>query len=516
MPSTRWRDRALRHGGWLVAAAYGLARWSLPPRAFNSHAIMYALVAVTRTHNALEWFHPLYPPLLVALSGLRAALGLSGEPLRALQALSLAGAMANLVLVHRLARRVSGDDRVALLAALLATASINLWAWSMQTMPYTIATALVLWIADLALASPRPGARRAALLGALTGAAACFDTTCALAAVPLAADAVALYGLGATLLPAAAFAGAFLACLALGYLPLLLKLHALGGALPHGLGEFMASLPADIVPLGQSRSLAFQWGQFRASTAPVDAPYWLMAAFLAFLSLGPGRDPRASPAFKRLIRLGSWFFAAAALFFFVSDPHNRFLYAAGLFVAPLAALALARRRDRAAWVALLWLLLIGKNAAFPADYMPARNPGFDEARFVRAALSPRDLLIAASQPDWLFSYALDGKIPAVEVAWPRDAGDPFGYQRLPPGPRLNARIRATLCAKGRALLAPDRVFRSSLITSADMDAHLTALQRSFQGSFALGAPLVSPLGQRYYPLSLRPGGGAACPGGARR
>ena len=119
-PSIR-RQRLLP---WAIPAVYVAVRVALRPSTFNAHAIMCPVVAAER-RNSLELFHPLYVPLLRLLNAARHALGLAGPSLAWYQALSLAGAAANLRLLHALAERWGLSRRAAFAAAALATASVT-------------------------------------------------------------------------------------------------------------------------------------------------------------------------------------------------------------------------------------------------------------------------------------------------------------------------------------------------------------------------------------------------------
>lgn len=440
---------------WLVPAAFAGVRVAFRPSTYNGHAIMYPIVAELGGSNQLELFHPLYVPLLRLLHAARHALGFGGPSLAAYQALSLLGAAFHLRLLYALAERFGLKGRAALVCAALGTASVNLWAWSLQTMPYTLATSAAL-ACMIALLDERP----AWLLAALTGLAMGFDTAC-LVLVP-----ACLLELKSRRL---AYLASLAAALVLVYVPFL----ALGRALPHSSSALLADLPSDIVSLAKSRSLAAQWRDWLASTAPSDAPWALLAAVAA---AGAWFLPRG--------RIAALWFAGVSAFFFLADPHNRFVYSAAMLL-PLVVCGLAQRRAAALPVcAAAWLLLLGKNALRPPDYLPAKNLGFDEADFVASKLKPDDLIVALSEPDLLFQYKLAGR---VGLTWSEDPA------------LLRERAVAALRADRAVWLAGDSLFRDGRVPPAEMEGRL----RSFAGSLASQATLedeVSPGDQHYDPL----------------
>lgn len=444
--------------GLSFALYYGAARWLLRPELVNTHAIMYALVAEAPGSNTLELFHPLWVPVLKLLAAARAALGFSGNSLMLFQLFCLLGAALHVFLVHRLALKVLKSETLAFAAAWLSTASINLWAWSTQTMPYTWATALL-----LAAFCELVGRRRPLLLGLLTGLSAGLDTA-ALALVP-----ACLVELRKPRL-LAAYAAAAAAALALCYAPYL----AIGRELPGGFGDMLANLPPDIHTLYATKSVAAQFRAFLASTAPKDIP-WLALATLWYYAWTHRRAEDAP-----LIRSSLLFGGGILFFFLVNDPHNRFVYSAAVTAPVLAAWALRRVKKPELALLGLWAAVVLRNFAFPADYLPPANPGFSEARFVRTALGKADLLVSFSSPDWLFNYALEGAVPLAVS-----------------GPGTAARARETLCAGGTVWLASDSLFRDGTVGPAD-EKRLLA---SFKGILRLGEAVVSPGGQHYYPLS---------------
>ncbi len=460
---------------WLAPALFAAARLAFAPRTHNTHAIMYPVVAELGGRNSLELFHPLYVPLLRLLNVLRHGCGFSGPSIHLYQALSLAGAMVQLRLIYALAARLTKGRKTALAAALLATASVNLWCWSLQTMPYTLATSAALGcllvLVDSTYPPTRPGPSSWITLGALTGLAMGFDTA-SLVLIPIC---LVARKAGKT---KAVYLGAFALTLLAAYLPFL----ALGRSIPPSPSALLKGLPFDIVSLMQSHSLGAQMKDWLASTAPSEAPWLLLAALFA-----------AGAAFAKGGKLALAWFLGISAFFFIADPHNRFVYA-GALLAPVVLAAMAEKRGfPLAACAAAWLLLLGKNLASPPDYLPRSNASLDEAAFVSSSLSPDDLLVAVSQPDLLFSYAY-AKHSAV--VWPGDS----------PGlPLADVRARAERAARdGRVVwLASDAMFRDSDVPAGVMEKRVQRLAASFAPALEVAREgVVSPNDQWYYPLRL--------------
>lgn len=446
-----------RWAPWLPAALFCAARLALAPRTHNTHAIMYPVVAEVGGQNTLELFHPLYVPLLKLLHLLAGALGFSGPSLRLYQALSLAGAALHLRLIYELALHYSRSRKTALAAAVLGTASINLWAWSLQTMPYTLATS-----AALACFLLMARKEKTWKLGALAGLAAGFDTAC-LMLVP-----VALVEAGSSRRRtglAVAFALALAAC----YVPFLL----LGRGVPTSPSALLKGLPFDIVSVFQSRSLGAQLSQWLASTAPSDGPWPL---FLALFAWGAARLTAGRAALL-------WFLGVSA-FFLAADPHNRFVYA-GAMPWPAVFAALAERRGfPVAACAVLFGALLAKNSIWPADYVPDKNVAFDEAAWARERLGG-GALVSVSEPDLLFAYA-------------------YGKEILKPGENLKRRLPSELQAKKTVWLAGDALFRDSRVPKDELDRRVDAFVKDLKKDFIIGEPVVSPGGEYFYPLTPRP------------
>lgn len=488
----------------MIPLVYGIAHLLFPPRAFNSHAIMYALIEEAHAHNTLEWFHALYSPTLTIAKAVYHALGFQDPALFALQLLSLLAALGHLWLIHRIVLTAAQSKPLAAAAAILATASINLWAWSMQTTAYTLATALMLGAILVMMETARYSSRKSVLLGVLTALSAGYDIACLLLALVILLD-LGMSNAGAAEKRKASLLYLFSLglTLALCYAPLLIKLNSLGYAFPSTLPQFLDRLPSDIIPLSQSKSLRAQLSGLKYSTAPVDAPYWILSAFFILSGWLAYRSKTLDEIQRRLLRSGALLFFLLFSFFLFCDPHNRFLYSCGLLFPALAPLLLARVGRPLAAIALLWLALVAKNYAYPADYLPENNAGFTEAEFLQSQIGRQDLLVSISQPDWLFSYAVLGKLPVAQVLWPEDANTSFGHILVTAGTPLNELMRSRLCSGGKVFVGTGDLFSNPVILKPRMDEYVNLISETMQKDFFIGEPLSSPQDMKYYPVTLR-------------
>lgn len=430
---------------WLIAGAWVVARVLFPPSAHNTHTLMYPLVERFGAYNTLEPFHPLYHPVVALCRRLWEACGLSSPALPAIQAVSLAAGAANLVLLHRLVKRVTGREDSALAAAAVMAFTANLWAWSLQTTSYTLATACVLMV----FLKTQEGDDLSA--GVWTGLAAGFDSAAFLVFLAAKPRKPSYWlGVAGVLLPA--------------YAMLAGRLAALGWPFPPTLAGFLDSLPRDMVPLWRSLDPVGQARAWLGSDAPTDWPP-LACPFLLAWSWVSVRKGKAAE--KALWRFAAAFWAATSLFFYSNDPDNRFKYAAGLFVPALLVLAAPRRPAAVAVAACAFLSV--KAWRDPPRYAPETNPGFVEARFLMGKLGRNDQILALDPPDWTLAYELNGRVPIVTEP------EPCGRE---------------------VVFAADSLFRSA----PDADRRAEATFAKLKKRYEILPAWVSPQGQHYLPL----------------
>jgi len=459
---------------------------------------MYPLVEAAGGYNTLEPFHSLYMPIITAARRLWELGGGLPPALPALQAVSLAAGAANVLLLHRVVRRATGSADAALGAALILAASANLWSWSLMTTSYTLSTACLLAAADRLLSHERLDARDAAWTGLWLGLAAGFDTAAGAAALAAGWELRRRRAATAGSAAAAAFAGAFAAPVLAALAVLAWRLRAAGWPFEPTLAGLLGSLPRDIVPLWRSWDLAGQIRGWAASTAPLDLPLWAAAAVVLW-----SRRAAGSWSEKALWRLGAAIWALISVFFFLNDPHNRFVYAGALLLPGLFALAALRAGRPLALCAAAAASLGLWHALVPPFYAVSDNLGFAEARFLRERLGREDLIVALSEPDWVFSYAFGERARVVALGLAEAAPPPFGAETSAPGELLERRLDGVLCAGRQAVFAADALFRSTLRKPEALDAQAKEIFASLSRRYIVEPAWISPRGQRYFPLRPR-------------
>lgn len=487
-----------------AAAAWTGARLAFPPPGHNTHTVMYPLVEAAGSYNTLEPFHSLYMPVVTATRRLWELCGAPAPALPALQAVSLVAGAANIVLLHRLVRRATGSADAALGAGVILAVSANLWSWSLMTTSYTLATACLLAAADRLLSRERLDARDAAWTGLWIGLAAGFDT--AAGAALLAAGVELHRRRAASSRPAAvwaAFAVGVAAPVLAGLVHLVLRLRGLDWPFEPTWSGLIASLPHDIVPLWRSLDLGGQIRAWADSTAPLDVPLWAAAA----VALWAGRAAQTWSE-RALWRFGAGVWVLLSAFFFINDPHNRFVYAGALFFPGLFALAGHRARRPLTLCVGAAAILTAWHALAPPFYAVPDNIAFSEASYLRERLGREDVLVALSDPDWLFAYAFGARARVIKIARDGDGESRFGSEPVAPGAELEGLLDAPLCAGRKAVFAADALFRTTRRPPEALEAEAREVFARLSRRFIVEPAWVSPRGQHYFPLRPR-----RCPGG---
>ena len=192
--------------------------------------------------------------------------------------------------------------------------------------------------------------------------------------------------------------------------------------------------------------------------------------------------------------------ALICLFFFINDPHNRFIYASTLLLPALFAIAARKTRRPLLLCACAAACLALWHAFDPPDYAPKGTPGFAESRFLADRIGRDDALVALSDPDWVFSYAWNGRSRVLKIARPRDERAHFGEELIHTLPELEGKLDQIVCSGHKALFAADSLFRSTLLDAETLDAEAERIFRALQRRYSVGDALISADGQRYFPL----------------
>lgn len=478
--------------GAFVAAAWMGARLLWPPPGHNTHTVMYPLVEAGGAYNTLEPFHALYLPVVTACRRLWEIAGAAPPALPAIQAVSLAAGAANIILLHRVVRKATGSSEAGLGAALILAVSANLWSWSLMTTSYTLATFCLLAAADRLVTREKLDARDAAWAGLWTGLAAGLDTAAGVAALAVAYE---LYRRRSTARAWAAFAGAAAAPVLLGLLLLFARLKATGWPFPPTLAGFIGSLPYDIIPLWKSRDVIGQIKIWAGSTAPLDLPL-AAAAAIVYASHQGARTWSE----RALWRYGAGLWAWVSLFFFINDPHNRFLYASATIMPGLFLLATRSKR----WApAALAAALAAWHFVAPPAYAVEDNLGIAEARFLGGKLGREDVLAALSEPDWVFAYFYGARSRVIKLSRPGDAEVRFGAELAATPAELEQKLDEALCAGHKAVFAADALFRTSKRSPEALDAEGREVFTRLTKRYTVEPAWVSPRDQHYLPLRAR-------------
>ena len=460
---------------------------------------MYPLVEAGGGYNTLEPFHALYLPIVTLARKSWELVGGAPPALPAIQAVSLIAAAANIMMLHRVVKRATGSSEAGLGAAVLLAVSSNLWSWSLMTTSYTLTTLCLLALADRLLSKEHLDARDAAWAGLWVGLATGLDTAAGVAA--LAAAYELHHRRASSARPArvwSAFAAACAAPVLFGLALLAVRLSAAGWPFPPTLAGLIASLPHDIIPLWQSRDLIGQLRGWGASTAPLDLPLWAAASVVLW-------SQRAAKSWseKVLWRLGAGLWALVSLFFFINDPHNRFIYASATLLPGLFALAAFKAKRTFVLCAAAAAGLGIWHAIIPPQYAVDSNLGFAEARFLSGKIGREDMLIALSEPDWVFAYAFGGRSRVLKIAHSGDADVRFGAESVVAGQELEKKIDDALCASHKAVFAADALFRTTRRSAEAVEAEARTLFERLSKRYLIEPAWVSPGGQHYFPLSAR-------------
>jgi hypothetical protein len=470
----------------LLAAGFLLLSLAFFPRAYDGSAFTYFILAQEGLYKAAQEAHPLYLPLLRALSSGLAAVGLGGWALPGGQLLSLLGGAGCAALLFRLCARAPGAAGTSAAAAsLLFVLQRQAWWLSGQTKPYSLSAFFALLSLTLLFAPPRGGPPRPALAGAALAAS------------------VGLHAVNAALFPVvwllarfagtdrralAAFHGAALA-------PCLLWLALLPDV-------FWAML-ARMQDYAAHRSWTAQgaaadaWarhaGHVRSSMPEV--PY-LLAPLLA-AGAAPWRDAEV----RRRAAAAALCAASFSAAFVVFDAKNDYSFVLTLLAPPL--LAAACRTSAARAILAAAAVAIGA-ATLKSDIFPGSRPGAEPAReeadTLAALCGPEGLALAAGAPDWRLAWFARGRVRLLRA----DGLSDFDPPSEAVSERALAEVDETLRRGAPVYLAADRLVRpGSAWDDARTDAYQAKVVAALERGHRLAPPAVSPRGQRYIPVLRR-------------
>ena len=493
--SARLMSRAEDRDAALLALGFVFLCAAFFSERYDGSAFTYAVVAEFGGFKFQQLAHPLYVPSLRAIQGAARLAGGSGRMLGLFQWASLLASGLTLWLYARLAGRLTQDRVAAIAAAVLFAAGHEFWYFSMQAKPYAGATLCLVWFFSLFCDPHSPNPRRAGWMGIAAALCAGF-TLMGLALCPLGLWAAAREG------PRAERARRVIvfAC-ALAAVPAILASAAAvhrGVHMPIDISarELLARA-APGASLFDGRTLARQVGafKFRFTTMEFELSVW---SALMLGCLAPGGIRRLRQGGPFLIR-ALWVSAGlAALFFIVM---NDFFYCI-FFAAPLAAAVSLK-----GWAPARWLLAAAAACVAGHSFLATIHPasrGEDElfrieGRFLSRVSRPADMILGAGPADWRLLYFFGQDLPLFEMIFDDSSKGLLLHARpVNAGPETVALIGATLRRGGSVFLAADNFFMSK--SSAENEARRQAVQDLLLRHFSLGAPLISPSAQYYYPI----------------
>lgn len=479
-------DSRLAFRGALLLAVYAGVTWAFRAKTLYNIGFINCILIEQGARAFFEYAHPLHVPLLSALHRVLILLGSPGVHIAWYQAVSLFFSCAAVHLFWRMLKSANCGEGAAISGALAVGVSSSFWPFATQTTAYPAALCFLLLSLHLIGKEERWSGMFA---GAALGLSAGF-TIATLAALPV----EAWHARQQKRL--APFIGGFAGGFAAAWLPMV-AMH--GAEFAPGAGTAAFWLRLWTVPGGPLTSAPSLWQQLVVfSSGPsFDAfDFWLLLPFVFLLGRGVPAESRS------LSRLAAGCLASFFLFFLLVDAANRFKYV--LFVLALLALLPFVPPSRRGLAVTTLAVLLGVQTFAAAIYPDWReeDPLSAEGRFLSGYLRG-GLVLCGGPPDWRMRY-FHGDLDMVRADLGKDERDPFDTPLLAPGPELAARIAHRLRAGGRVVLAADRLFQMTEVWSrAEIDARQDAVYRFVIEHFDLKTPLISPLGQRYYPLALK-------------
>lgn len=476
----------LAYRGALLLAVYAGLTWTFRAKTLYNIGFINCVLTEQGARAFFEYAHPLHVPLLSALHRFLVFLGSPGVHIAWYQAVSLLFSCAAVFLVWKLLKSGNCGDGAAIAGALAAGLSSSFWPFATQTTAYPAALCFLL-LSFYFLANEERWSGLFA--GAALGISAGF-TLATLAALPVEAWHARRQ------MRLAPFLQGFAVGFAAAWLPML-ALHGAGFAPGAGTVAFWQRLwtvPGG--PLTSAPSLRQQLAVFFSGSGFDAFDFWLLLPSVFLLG-------RSVPAESRsLSRMLTGCLASFFLFFILVDAANRFKYV--LFVLALLALVPRVPPSRRGLAVTTLAVLLGLQTFAAAVYPDWReeDPLSAEGRFLSGYLRG-GLVLCGGPPDWRMRY-FHRDLDMVRADLGKDERDPFDTPLLAPGPELAARVAQRLRAGGRVVLAADRLFQMTEEWSrAEIDVRQDEAYRFVIEHFDLKTPLISPLGQRYYPLALK-------------
>jgi hypothetical protein len=531
---TRWQRAA---PAWFYAVVLGLACLWLFLLPFDATDLCYLLSLEDRVWVTQEVVHPLWVPLLWLYRFVLRGVGWHGLILVPLEVANILVSVVTLVLLFRLARRLTNDALSSASAVLLLATCTAFGSAAMRPTPYALAFLCLTGSLMLLVGGRRPSRLGYLAAGALAGAAmALHASAMALAPTALlcaaldpereswsdAAARVASYGAGMAIVASACWTGWLL----------FNGLDASFFAIAHLRSLFGG---VEQVPGTSIYSSGSWWKQvvgFYASLRDQGGLLLVVGGLVAMIAevrRAVRHDVPTRPVDRRLLVAALAAFVTVAGFFFVNNYRNGFIYACLALVPVVVARAASR------WPGARRLLgatpLLAVPLAVPAALSGThrfRDPLPIEARFVESTLGPRAVLLV---PGCAFSElrllsSLNVFRVQLEASGPVDCVLPWA----PIGHVLRARVRSWQDQGVRVFLAYGdeerdfsgdangeekavQLFWSPELAAKDRAPELRAVRSAFASAgLHLDEPFVSPHGARYGEVTVEGAADAPPPG----
>lgn len=376
-----------------------------------------------------EWMHPLWVPLLDGYRSLLGLFGFHGHMLVPVEVLNVGIAVAALLLLFTLVRRVTGDTFLAL-AAMLTTAACNgFWSASVRPTPYALAFSCVSASLALLVSDDPVTPRRYAAAGAVAGLAMGLHAS-AMALGPMALicamrEPDPARTRAKTLARTAAF-GAAMITSAFACWALFIARNHITLDYFHNTPFSTAFAGIEQVPgtsIYSSHDPLRQVTQLAGTLVRENRVLCVIAAAMILLALGlrlaSVHQAAMTPAQRRLATAAGANLAMLGTFFLINNTHNGFVFTSlALVPAALAALAARLRQGRMLFLGLaaipiIRMAVIAVPGARGAEGPGARDRILSEVRFLGEQLGPKDVVLTPGCPFPEMQY--DAPITLIEV-----------------------------------------------------------------------------------------------------
>jgi hypothetical protein len=468
--------------------------------------VSYAVLVEQGSSFSRAWAHPLFVPVFSFYRGLLRLLGYSGPMLLPIERLNAAAGAASLWVLFEITDDLIHDP-------LLSASCAGFFGIVPTVLEHTLiarscaASFFFLTVAAYCLLRETLPRRLADIAAGLSCAAAAGFDIGAVAFLPAAAVILRSRKRGAdSFREEAETLAAFLSGLLAAY-ALCASFHGLrswGELFPETIST--AGSPAESIWI--QKSLLWQARTCLQLLRQMRKP---LEAVVVLLALNWTRAGALYARFKIPARAFFVMAAASLLLYAVNDAQNDFFYESILFLpVMLAVLCSGRRWLRAGFIAFALVAARSAYVYLPkAGHSAAMNPVLSEIGFLHEHLDSESTLLIPGCPCAGLAYARAFRLVQVGEEGQLESAPHCHTAALAYGPALDARIRRELSMPGRAVYAaennaspdPEDAERERMSGHAPKSI---SLERFRVNGFVVDAPVVSPLGNSYYRIRLKP------------